>query len=498
MKNLIVAIPLLELHRPPISTAIIAGVMRGAGYECKQLDLNIKLYKQAGPERYDQLSHVWERTRLETDEERDIVNNLIDHDLIAHIDDNTRLMMSVFTYNSQRFAHWALERVKAKYPNCEVVLGGMGVDDAGMVDFGGKMLTLGLADYVVYGEGEQTVLELLKGNYDYPGINSRKNLIQLDNLDAQTFPDYSDFDFDDYVYLYPKKEVNIVGSRGCVRKCTYCNVASLWPKYRFRSGQNIADEMIKHYEQHGVQQFFFVDSLINGSLKAFRDMCDKLADYNQTHKAGFGWGSQFIFKPKRQLTDDYFDMIAAAGGQQFYVGVESGSDKIRWEMDKKFTNEDIDYHLEHFHRTGMTVMFLMIIGYLTETLEDHEESIKMYKRWHKYVANGTIAGIDLNTSLMFFPDTPLEKMIESHKVEFPVMEFDATGNPRKNDMIWTSGLNPDLTFEERMRRRLEVNEMALKYKWPIWRGAQRLQSLYAQIKNYQGGEQKRIPIISVN
>jgi radical SAM superfamily enzyme YgiQ (UPF0313 family) len=167
-------------------------------------------------------------------------------------------------------------------------------------------------------------------------------------------------------------------------------------------------------------------------------------------------------------------------------------------MDKKFTNEDIDYHLEHFQRTGMTVVFLMIVGYLTETLEDHEESIEMYKRWQKYVATGTIAGIDLNTSLMFFPGTPLSKMIDSHEVNFPTVEFDATGNPRKNDMIWTSGLNPDLTFEERMRRRLEVNEMALKYKWPIWRGAQRLNSLYAQIRNYKGGEQKRIPIMSLN
>ncbi len=498
MKNLLVAIPQLELHRPPISTAIIAGVLRNNGYECTQLDLNIKLYKQVGPEKYDDMSTLWERTRHPTDDETTLINDFIDKDLVALVDSNTRVMMSVFTYHSQLFAKLALERLRQAVPDCEVVLGGMGVDDGGLVDFGKEMLNRKLADYVIYGEGEQAVLEFMKGNYTYAGINDRSRLLQLEDLDGQAFPDYSDFQFDDYVYLYPKKEVNIVGSRGCVRKCTYCNVASLWPKFRFRSGQNIADEMIKHYELYGVQQFFFVDSLINGSLKAFRDMCDKLADYNQTHKAGFGWGSQFIFKPKRQLTDDYFDMIAQAGGQQFYVGVESGSDKIRWEMDKKFTNEDIDYHLEHFQRTGMTVVFLMIVGYLTETLEDHEESIEMYKRWQKYVATGTIAGIDLNTSLMFFPGTPLSKMIDSHEVNFPTVEFDATGNPRKNDMIWTSGLNPDLTFEGRMRRRLEVNEMALKYKWPIWRGAQRLNSLYAQIRNYKGGEQKRIPIMSLN
>lgn len=499
MKNIILAIPQLEIHRPPVSTAIIAGVLRKNGYTCKQIDLNIKLYTQLGQAVYDSLCPVWERTRSPSETEQKLINDFIDNNLSNEIDNDTRLLVSVFTYHSQLFAKMLLQRVKAIAPRCEIVLGGMGVDDGGQIDFGKEMRNLNLADHVIYGEGEQTILELMSGKLDYPGINNRDNIVQLNNLDDQAHPDYSDFDFDDYVFLYPKKEVNIVGSRGCVRKCTYCNVASLWPKFRFRSGANIADEMIKHYELYGVQQFFFTDSLINGSLKAFRDMCEKLAHYNQTHQAGFSWSGQFIFKPKRQLTDDYFDMIAQAGGQQFYVGVESGSDKIRWEMDKKFTNEDIDYHLEHFYRTGMTAVFLMIVGYLTETLEDHYDNLEMYKRWHKYVATGTIAGIDLNTSLMFFPNTPLADMIESHRVTFPTTEIDATGNYRTNSMIWTSELNPDLTFEERIRRRLEINEQALKYQWPIWRGSQRLENIYTHVRMYKGDKnQTRVPVMSLN
>jgi len=494
MKNLLIAIPQLEVHRPPVSTAVIAGVLQKHGFVVECLDLNIKLFNKLGKQEYYSYTSVWEFTRPATPEETKVLDKFIDEELITCVDEDTRLLISVFTENSHIFAKMACEKVLALYPDCEIVLGGMGVNS-----FGTSMLEAQLCSYVVFGEGEDAIIELLKGNTEYPGINNKDKLLQVNNLDSLAYPDYSQYNLNDYDYLFEgKREVNIVGSRGCVRKCTYCNVPAFWPKFRYRAGQNIANEMIEHYEQHGVNQFYFTDSLINGSLKAFRDMCDKLAVYNSTHKAGFKWGGQFIFKPKKQLTDDYFDMIAEAGGQQFYVGVETGSDKIRWEMDKKFTNEDIDYHLEHFYRTGMTCFFLMIIGYLTETLDDHKDSLEMYKRWQKYVATETIAGIDLSKSLMFLADTPLEKMIDTHKVTFPSYMLDAMGNRRANEMIWTSELNPDLTFEERMRRRLEVHEYAMKYKWPIWRGPQRLESLYDHALLYKKGISKRIPIMSLN
>ena len=494
MKNILISVPQLEVHRPPVSTAVIAGVIRNAGYDLTVLDLNIKLFEELGASEYYSLSSVWERTRQSTEKENQYLTQFIDNELLPHCDDNTRLMISVFTSNSQIFTKMCCERVLAQYPNCEIVLGGIGVDNIGQ-----QMVDLKLCKYVIYGEGEEAIVELLNGNTSYPGINNKETIKQIDNLDNLSFPTYDDYNISSYDYLYKgRPEVNIVGSRGCVRKCTYCNVASYWPKFRYRSGQNIADEIIKHYETNGISQFYFTDSLINGSLKAFRDMCDKLAVYNSTHNAGIKWGGQFIFKPKRQVTDDYFDMIAAAGGDQFYVGVETGSDKIRWEMDKKFTNEDVDYHLEQFQRTGLRCFFLMIIGYLTETLPDHHDNLEMYKRWQKYVASGTISGIDLSTSLMILPNTPLEKMIDTHQVTFPAYEYNSIGNERPNQMIWTSALNPDLTFEERMRRRLEVHEYAMKYKWPIWRGPERLQNLLDHAILYKNGIASKIPVMSVN
>jgi radical SAM superfamily enzyme YgiQ (UPF0313 family) len=99
-------------------------------------------------------------------------------------------------------------------------------------------------------------------------------------------------------------------------------------------------------------------------------------------------------------------MTSAAGGVEFYVGVETGSDKIRWVMYKKFTNEDVTYHLEMFKKYKITCMFLMISGYITETKQDHLDTVSMFKRWQKFVASGTIIGIDLGNTLAITPNTP--------------------------------------------------------------------------------------------
>ena len=495
MKNLLVAVPQLEIHRPPVSTALLAGIMHGASYQVSCLDLNIQMYHDWGEREYYSYVDVWEKTREPTFEEKSNIKQFILKELIPHCDNNTRVLISVFTVNSQIFTKLACQLIQADYPHCEIILGGTGCNHG----FGPYMLEEKLCNHVIYGEGELALLNLLEGNTDYPGVDNETTQVQVNDLNTESFPDYTDVNFDKYEYLYTnRREVNIVGSRGCVRKCTYCNVAALWPKFRYRSGQNIADEMINYYEKHGVSQFYFTDSLINGSLKAFRDMCDKLANYNQTHKAGFKWGGQFIFKQKKTVTDDYFDMIAQAGGDQFYVGVETGSDKIRWEMDKKFTNEDIDYHLEQFRRVGLRCFFLMIIGYHTETLQDHKDNLDMYSRWQKYVATETISGIDLSTSLMFLPDTPLERMIDSHGIVFPTMQFEPDGTLKPNRLVWTSKSNPELTFEERIRRRLEVHDVAMSYKWPIHRGTQRLESIKGHVEAYKFGKTRVIPIKNLN
>ena len=209
MKNLLVAVPQLEVHRPPVSTALLAGIMHGAGYEVSCIDLNIQMYTDWGEHEYYSYGDVWEKTREPTEEEIQNIRNFIVEHLLPHCDKDTRVLISVFTENSQLFTKHSCELILQNYPDCEIILGGMGCAKG----FGSYMLESKLCTHVVYGEGEQALLNLLEGNTSYPGIDNEQNQVQVNDLNTESFPDYSDVNFDKYDYLYSnRREVNIVGS----------------------------------------------------------------------------------------------------------------------------------------------------------------------------------------------------------------------------------------------------------------------------------------------
>ena len=487
MKNLVISVPRLEIHRPPISTAIVAEVIRSHGHKVQALDLNCELFHYL-PDRQSYYNHdeVWDRHRNMTFSELKNLFKFIKTVCLEKMRDFDQYWISVFGGSGHIFTEMLCKFIRKYLPEKKIILGGQGtftINIAGRKSFGYHMKKNKLCDLYLVGEGEETVKNVLDGKLEGPGI-SDENPTQINDLDSLPFPNYGFYDLDRYDYLAGTKEVFVVGSRGCVRRCTYCDVARYWPKYRYRSGENIAAELINHYELHGVKNFYFTDSLINGSMKAFNDMCEKLAKYNSQHKAGFSWKGQFIFRPKNQLPQDHFATVAAAGGKEFYVGVETGSDKIRWEMDKKFTNEDIDFQLEEFNKNGLKVFFLMLIGYVTETLDDHMETLKMFKRWQKYVATGTIQGIDLATGLQFLSHTPLEKQIDQHGVYFLKKNIKGSEDQYTDVSLWQAKNNPDLDVHERLRRRLETHEEAIKYNWPIWRGSQRLKDVRLMAEKY--------------
>lgn len=465
----VITLPRLEPHRPPVSSAVIAAVCRAAGLAVKSFDLNIKLFHEH-KQLFDSMDAIVDGYRQASQQEEQVIDEFLAR-CVAEIKQYQPdiILVSIFSFTTHFFAKRFLAKLQ-DYP-CIKMIGGQGVfvpelsrQESDRNSFGETMLAQGLIDYYVVGEGEQTLASFLEGQRSLPGLNNTSPAQILD-LDSVPWPDYSFFDLNQYQYLESDKEVFITSSRGCVRRCTYCDVPYLWPKYKWRSGQNVADEIIHHYEMHGVTRFYFTDSLVNGSMKTFADMCSKLAAYK--FDPGISWSGQAIIKPRNQISDEYFDMIADAGGKQFYIGVETGSDKVRWEMDKKFTNEDIDYHLEQFSRVGLKMFFLMLTGYVTETIQDHGDTLAMFPRWQRHVAQGTIAGIDLGPTLIIMANTPLDRMRNELGLHFM----------NEDPKSWVAAANPDLTIKERIRRRLEVHEQAINYNWPVWRGQQRLETI---------------------
>lgn len=472
MKTAVIAVPRLEIHRPPPGPAIVANICAQQGHKVTAYDLNIQLFnhcQRIGVD-YHGFDSVFDLISEPTIKQQQVLTEFVNYwvdQIVVHNYDY--MLLAVFGTSGTWFAEKFLEKLRPR-TTAKIVIGGMAVGTFSLTNasrcFGEKMRSQKLIDDYIVGEAEHSLVTYLNGGTG-PGINNT-TYSQIDNIEDLPTPDYSYFNLDQYNYLYPgQREVYISGSRGCVRKCTYCDVERFWPKYRYRSGQSIYNEIIKNYEKFGVTRFYFTDSLINGSLKVFADMCDKLSQYK--FHTPISWSGQFIFRQKNTIPRDHFATMAAAGADILFVGIETGSNKVRQDMGKNFTNEDIDFQLEQCSNNGIKVIPLMFTGYITETLEDHLDNLKIFKRWQRFVADGTINGVELGSHLTILPGAPVAEMLDSHDLSFMLNQH---GEP--NTGTWQSGVNPDLTIREQIRRKLEVHYTAIKYNWPVWRQQSRL------------------------
>jgi radical SAM superfamily enzyme YgiQ (UPF0313 family) len=151
-----------------------------------------------------------------------------------------------------------------------------------------------------------------------------------------------------------------------------------------------------------------------------------------------------------------WETTAASGAQMLHIGIESGSESVRYHLGKNFSNSDIDHSLEMMAKHKLGCTFLMLFGYPTETEKDFQDTLDMFCRCKNY-ANTVIKNIEFGSTLGILPNTPLEDMKNELGL---VLDPD-------NENFWESTTNPTLTFKERIRRRMVALQTAetLGYKF---------------------------------
>ena len=321
----ITSLPGMDKDKPAPGPSFLKGFLEPLGYKVKVIDGN----------QYDDL----QRIHLENSQYK-----------------FKWLGISVFSFMQKDDAL----KLGEEYDN--VLYGGSGVD-----------LKWPKKNFIV-GEGEYALREFLKGNLDYPGINGKPPK-QIENIQDLPPPDYSDV-----IKKHKYSTAIISGSRGCVRGCTFCDVASIWSMYKWKTGKQIAEDMHKVARETGLKSIGFSDSLVNGSMKHFRDLCLELAKKDKKIK----WNGQFIVRAAKTFSQQDFDNLANSGCSHLTMGLESGSEAVRDHMRKKFTNDDIDYFVNNLGERNITMKFLLIVGYPTETEEDFEMTLELLRRYGKY------------------------------------------------------------------------------------------------------------------
>lgn len=311
--------------------------------------------------------------------------------------------LSLLTHLSQISTKWLCFCLKQKRPNIKIVIGGPGCANSlqNIDTYLMQLKSQKLIDYYIVGDGEHSLVELLKGNSSYPGINSN-NWQTLSNLDDLPLPNYDDYNFS----LYRLKKVSIWGSRGCVRDCTFCDIHEHWDRFQWRSAESIVNEMKVQQQKYGVNIFHFADSLVNGNQKEYRKFIKLLSDHNldKTENKKIKWSGFFIFRPKEQMREEDWKLTAESGAQILAVGVESFAEHVRYHLKKPFSNDDLDYGLTMSKKHNIGLALLMIVGYVTETEQDHQTQLEWIRNNQIY-ANNPVVSVSVGSTLAILPGT---------------------------------------------------------------------------------------------
>jgi radical SAM superfamily enzyme YgiQ (UPF0313 family) len=447
----IISVPGIMRKLPQAAPALLKASVEAAGFTCKTIDFNARFYQEVT--KSDGLETYF-ATGLNI-EEHNRASELVESWTRDILKLNPKFVgISVFTYQNRIATRLFCEQLR-KLSNIKIILGGQGLSDGGIqgqTGFGKELHDKKLTDFWIRSEGEISLVELLKGNTDYSGINSN-HFVQIDNLDSIPFPNYDDYELD----LYEVRALPVTGSRGCVRSCSFCDVHEHW-KYRYRSGKNMADELLHLSEKYHVSKFNFSDSLINGNLKEFNKFTKILAEHNKTATNPITWSSQFIVRSDGQVNDEYWQNIADSGGGNLAIGVETGSDQVRLHMNKKFTNQDLDYTMSMLSKFNITCYFLMIVGYPTETDQDFQDTLDMFARYQPYISN--IVEINIGSTLGILPGTPLFNNAEQLNI---ILD--------KYENNWIALDNPELTLTKRIERADVLHKHLLKLGYRVPKGS---------------------------
>ena len=458
-------IPKIEPYAPTTGPALLKAHCEAAGFSACVKDYNIDLYNFLKKQNlhkkyfYDNddafISWYWP-TDYEYPPEWEELYNIIEPKLKDWINDLIKINptwvgLSMLSSASMCVGRKMCELLREHAPHIKIVLGGAAVRNETKI-----WLDKNWADCYVFGDGEFPIIDVLNENFNAPGINAIAPY-QVENLNDTLIPNYDDINWNHYEFDEQMSPIYITASRGCVKRCTFCDVPLLWPNYKWRTADHVFAEIELMYNKHNRRMFRFTDSLVNGSTSQFRELLKKIIKFNETKTYDHDkikWHSQWIIRPRSQVTEEDFKLIAASNVESVDIGLESFSESVRWHMGKKFTDEDLWWNFEMMYKYKIHYTLLMITGYPTETKEDHQITLSSIRKMKKlgYISKGgnepDIAYLSFGNMMLLQPDYKIYKMIEND----PTFIDDSVGWSYK-----------DNTPDERIKRHLEANDMVKKY-----------------------------------
>ena len=243
-------------------------------------------------------------------------------------------------------------------------------------------------DYVVGGEGEEVIKELLevfdgtrsKGDLsgvaylDGDGRVRQSTRDPVADLDGLPVPDFS-------LLRYGRVRVYPVGRvRGCGMNCEFCTVKG---KPRYASPERLMDQLTSLCEKQGAKRFFIVDDLFGQDREETLRLCRMLRDYQRQVGTRFSITAQIRLDKAHDA--ELLQAMREARINTVAIGFESPIAEELQAMNKRLKPDDMVVMTRLYHRAGFWVHGMFIFGYPmrpgTEFKMSARERVKRFRRF---------------------------------------------------------------------------------------------------------------------
>ena len=392
--------------RPPVALLYLAGYLEKNGIECDLID------------------PVLDKQIRDKDFYRNLKATLkdIEREIIEEIEHSQPDVVGITCYTPEYFEVLNLAKaIKKLNRQTKIIVGGIHPTFHPQ-DFISKNSPV---DFVVLGEGELTLLELIK-KIDHPqkwlqigsisyydstkgSVITKKRDLATD-LDSIAFPAYHKLDMNYYSTANPyairgvfTRSAYILSSRGCPSQCTFCVAKKIrevcnYKNYaRLRTPKSLFNEIKSLRKNYKIDAFYFIDDLFTLNKKHVLAFCRLL------QKSGM----KLIWGCSSKVSTVDFEILTAmkkAGCVQIDFGVERGSDEALMEVKKGITIESVKRVFADCDKLGIRTFANMLVNLPGETKKDLEDILSLLDE-----IKATIVSINIFTP---YPGT---EIFDTHK-----------------------------------------------------------------------------------
>lgn len=228
-------------------------------------------------------------------------------------------------------------------------------------------------DYVVSGEGEYAIREIVEGRETRRLVSGVQ--VPQQEMDQLPWPDLDHFWDKPYNWrlklfghdeIYPTVSLNT--SRGCPFPCKFCGVQEVsGAKFRHVSAKRIFEHVTYLIDRYGVRGIYFREDNFTVNPKRVEEVCDLIIANGTKIK----WACE---SRVNRLTPPMVEKMARAGCVGLYIGVESGSDRVLKLMEKLETRNDFIEKFPILHSHGISTYTTWIYGSPGELPEDRRQT----------------------------------------------------------------------------------------------------------------------------